>query len=443
MTLRTRFALTTGLIVLIVVAAVGLGVYGVTSSQLRQQNDNNLDSRIQQVANQLAREAMDSDLGFMDRRNPLMSDRDAITTLIYRDGSTQSFGPAQLPVTKADQKLLAGTAGIARDTVTVDSHSFRTLSRVLTSGDVLKIGINIQDTEAAQDSIRLWSLIIGLIGSALAVAGGWWFAGRTAEPIVLLTETAETITETQDLNHSIEVTGDAEVTRLAESFNTMLAALRTSVLRQRQLVQDASHELRTPLTSLRANTELLQRPGLTDDVRDSIFNDMRAEIDELAKLSGELSALASDQRSAEEVTTVNIAEIVEEVVEKAQRRTSGAVTAEISGLTIVQTRPQQLERAVSNLVDNAIKFSPEGSDITVKVDGTRISVHDNGPGISDEDKPFIFDRFYRAVATRSMPGSGLGLSIVSQFAEENGATTFVDDAFGGGAVVGIDLTPTE
>jgi two-component system sensor histidine kinase MprB len=217
----------------------------------------------------------------------------------------------------------------------------------------------------------------------------------------------------------------------------MVAALRNSLARQRQLVQDASHELRTPLTSLRANTELLERANLSDEERLSILSDMRAEVDELAALSAELGALATDHRSAEEAVPVNLADIAADVVERARRRTTVPVTLEAGGDTIVVARPNQLERAVSNLVDNAVKFSAGAGEITVVVSDHSVEVRDRGPGIPDEDKARVFDRFYRALNTRSMPGSGLGLAIVSQCAEDNDGETFVRDNPGGGAVVGI------
>ena len=106
-------------------------------------------------------------------------------------------------------------------------------------------------------------------------------------------------------------------------------------------------------------------------------------------------------------------------------------------------RPMQFERAVSNLVDNALKFSPTSTPVDVFVRGTRIEVHDSGPGIAPEDRAFVFDRFYRAAATRSLPGSGLGLAIVKQFADIHGARTLVGASGTGGAMVGLELVPID
>jgi two-component system sensor histidine kinase MprB len=219
----------------------------------------------------------------------------------------------------------------------------------------------------------------------------------------------------------------------------MLEALRGSVARQRQLVQDASHELRTPLTSLRANTELLERATLSEVDRSSILADMRAEVDELAVLSAELSALAIDQRKAEDPISVDLLEVANEVVARASRRTTVSITVHATSDSVITARPHQLERALSNLVDNAVKFSAGTSAVEVHVGAKRVEVRDHGPGISDKDKPHVFDRFYRAVATRSMPGSGLGLAIVAQFVQDHDANAYVLDNAGGGAIVGIQF----
>jgi two-component system sensor histidine kinase MprB len=198
--------------------------------------------------------------------------------------------------------------------------------------------------------------------------------------------------------------------------------------------------LRTPLTSLRANTELLERATLSEVDRSSILADMRAEVDELAVLSAELSALAIDQRKAEDPISVDLLEVANDVVARASRRTTALITVHATPNTVITARPHQLERALSNLVDNAMKFSSGNSPVEVHVGALRVEVRDHGPGISDEDKPHVFDRFYRAVATRSMPGSGLGLAIVAQFVQDHNANAYVLDNAGGGAIVGIQFT---
>jgi two-component system sensor histidine kinase MprB len=166
---------------------------------------------------------------------------------------------------------------------------------------------------------------------------------------------------------------------------------------------------------------------------------MRAEVDELADLSAELSALAIDNRTTEELETIDLLDVAQEVATRASRRSGAPVTIHSTPGTTVVARPNQLERALSNLVDNAIKFTNDGSEIQIHCGSFRVEVRDKGIGISEADKPLVFDRFYRATATRSMPGSGLGLSIVSQFASDHNASAYVLDNAGGGAIVGLQF----
>lgn len=285
----------------------------------------------------------------------------------------------------------------------------------------------------------MWFPIYAAIAVIISALFGWLFARRISKPIEDLALTAESIAATQDLDRTIKVSGRDEVAQLSTSFNTMLEALRGSVARQRQLVQDASHELRTPLTSLRANTELLERGTLSDADRTSILADMRAEVDELADLSVELSALATDNRALEEAVSIDLSDIAHDIANRATRRSGSPVTVHATPGTTVVARPNQLERALSNLVDNAIKFTNDSSEIEIHIGSYRVEVRDKGIGISDSDKPHVFDRFYRATATRSMPGSGLGLSIVSQFATDHNASAYVLDNAGGGAIVGLQF----
>jgi len=444
MTLRTRFAMVTGVIVLVVVALVGFGAYAAAANQLYSQVDDSLDTRVNQIADALQRNNRPMVPGFR-QRNPitdelLQTEFDAVTQIIDpTSGIVATAGKVDLPEHERDDAMASSGDGFHRETVSLEGGNYRILTVAMPNGVLIKVGKNVNDIDDAIGGMRAWFIGIAVAGFGLAAIAGWMFASKVSKPIELLASSADDIARTQDLDHNVEVTGANEVTKLASSFNTMLAALRRSVTRQRQLVQDASHELRTPLTSLRANTELLQRPSLSDSERTAILADMRAEIDELTELSSELSALATDQKAAEQPTTVDLREIADEIATRARRRTTGDITVSSIGETHVTARMHQLERAISNLVDNAIKFSPDGSDVAIIVSDGRIVVQDNGPGISAADKPHVFDRFYRATATRSLPGSGLGLAIVAQFAEDHGIATIVEDAPNGGAVVGLQF----
>lgn len=443
MTLRTRFALITAGVVLAIAAAIGFGAYRIAATQLHSEIDKGLESRAARLVEMLDRPQMrPGDFFGRDVRDAILeTELDALTQLdIPGTGPVGRRGNPVIPSTSVDVAMSEAGEGRRWSGFSHDGRDYRVLTVAVPDGTLVRVAKDTGIIDSSLGSMRTWFPVLAVL-SAIAAAGiGWLFARRVSAPIESLAATAEQIAATQDLDRPIAVTGSGEVAKLSGSFNTMLGALRASIARQRQLVQDASHELRTPLTSLRANTELLGRADLPAADRDAILADMRAEIDELVDLSSELSALASDQKTQENPVEVDLAEIAAEVVTRAQRRTSAPVTLQVGDDLHVTARPSQLERAISNLVDNAIKFSGGAGPVEVHVGGRRVEVRDKGPGITDADKPHVFDRFYRAVSTRSMPGSGLGLAIVGQFAEDHGASAYVLDNAGGGAIVGIQFT---
>lgn len=445
MSLRTRLIITTSAIVLIVVSSLSIGTFITVSRQLQGEIDRTLDTRVQLISAQLQENQHLGPFG-LRQRNPLgdalLPTRfDTVTQLINKEGAVVlGIGDVDLPVGNGDIAIANGTqSGVHRSSVSIGDTPYRMLTVPVTGGGALQLAKDMSDIEAAKRGILRWIISLGLLGIFLAAGAGYVLARRISRPIRQLAEAAEHIAVTRDLSPPLSVTGDSEVTTLASSFNTMLAALGTSMTQQRQLVQDASHELRTPLTSLRANTELLERTELDEATRLSILRDIRAEIDELASLSAELSALASDQRLIEAPELINLTETAEEVATRTRRRTGRIVTITSEKPVPVMARATQFDRALSNLVDNALKFDSTDQPIEISIHEKQICVIDHGLGINDIDKPHVFDRFYRASATRALPGSGLGLAIVAQFASDHDANTFVMDTPGGGAIVGIQF----
>jgi two-component system sensor histidine kinase MprB len=407
------------------------------------ETDNTLDARVVAIADSLrSNQELPNDGRRM--RNPLgealLPTRfDTVTQVISPDGTVRiALGEVDLPITQAVLSIANNPDdGIARSTIDIEGVSYRMLVVPLTRGGALQLAINISDIENAKQGIRTWMFGLGAVGIFVAGIAGWWVARRTAKPIQQLANAAEQIALTRQLDHTLDIHGDREVEQLATSFNTMLAALRQSGEQQRQLVQDASHELRTPLTSLRANAELLERDSLDAETKQSILRDIRTEVDELASLSAELTALASDQRLTEEIQPVSLRDAAHDIAQRASRRSGRTVNVVAVTDPTIHVRPSQLERAISNLVDNALKFCPTPQPVEITIVGKTIAVVDHGPGISDADKPLVFDRFYRATATRALPGSGLGLAIVKQFANDHDATIAITDTVGGGATVSI------
>ena len=287
-------------------------------------------------------------------------------------------------------------------------------------------------------------MVIGFVGVGAAVLLGWLMARRVVQPVEQLRDTAERIAATQDLSTPIPVGGAAEIGSLARSFTTMVDALGESRREQQQLISDASHELRTPLTSLKTNAELLARADeLEPGEYQAVVEGLQFEVGELTDLVSELVELATDRSSnSEAADVVALTELARSVAARAERRSGRAVVVVDDGTdSSVYAQPQLLERAISNLVENALKYSPSDRGVEIAVNGRRLEVRDDGRGIPEGDLPHVFDRFYRSVEARTEPGSGLGLAIVKQTVERQRGTVWATTRSTGGAAVGFELPP--
>jgi two-component system sensor histidine kinase MprB len=358
--------------------------------------------------------------------------------------------PNALPVTATDRAVAAGKQ--AESFRSVGRAGSATHARVLTfsvgGGYAVQLTRPLADTDRTLRQLALVLLVVALAGVAFSLFLGYLVGKTSLGPVEDLTEAVERVGATGQLDERIEVSGDDELSRLATSFNKMLEALGESRRQQAQLVADAGHELRTPLTSLRTNIEVLLRvPDLPESDRTALFGDITAQLSELTTLVGDLVELARDDEQRPEPEDVRLDLVVEDAVDRARRR---APTLEF-GLSIcdavVRTQPTLLERAVLNVLDNAAKWSPPGSEVDVAVTRHgawwRLEVRDDGPGIADEDLPHVFDRFYRSAAARFLPGSGLGLAIVRQVVESSGGSVAAVSAPDGGTIVRIDLPAVE
>ena len=386
-----------------------------------------------------------------------------IVWLIYPDGTPAletGSPPGSLPVS-ANVKVLAldsDQGDQTKATVTIGGTTFRMLaislgptllsdgtpqgSGTLTSA-ALVIAHPLTDINRTLADLRLILLLVGLSGVAVAMGLGYGAARAMIRPVGRLTATAEHVAVTQDLGARIPEEGDDELGRLARSFNAMLGALESSRQQQAQLVADAGHELRTPLTSLRTNIEVLMRtPDLPNADRDELLGDVRAQLEELTTLVGDLVDMARDDEQLAEPVAVRLDEIVERAVERARRRATTLNFVVHLDQGSVRAQPALLERAVLNVLDNAAKWSPPGGqvEVTLRRGATWVlEVRDHGPGIAPEDLPRVFDRFYRAPTARSMPGSGLGLAIVRHAVQSHGGSVSVQLPAGGGTLLHIEL----
>ena len=346
-----------------------------------------------------------------------------------------------LPVGTGEVQVATGERGRLFRTVRIDGRRFRMLTRNEPAFGALQLARSLDELDSTVAEIRRRVAVFGALGVGLSAVAAWLLAWRTSRPIRALTGAAEQVQATNDLSVAIPVSGTDEVGRLGTAFRSMLGALDESRRQQQQLIQDASHELRTPLTSLQANAELLHRiEDLSPTDRASLIEDMRAEVGELSATVGELVDLATDHRLDEPLARVELAVVARAVTERAARRSGREIVVHGPAVAeFVTVRVGQLERAITNLVNNAVKFSPPATPIDVLASGGRVEVRDHGPGIPAADLPRIFDRFYRADAARTLAGSGLGLAIVERFATEHGGRVTAGNAPGGGAIVGFSL----
>jgi len=209
---------------------------------------------------------------------------------------------------------------------------------------------------------------------------------------------------------------------------------------QRRFVADASHELRTPLTSMQTNIDVLkQQDRLDPEARQRLLDDLQRESHEMRDLIGGLIELARGDDPRLERTAVQLDELVESSVVRARSRFPQLTFETSLAPTTVDGVPERLERAVWNLLENAGKWSEPNGTVEVALADGELRVRDHGPGIAEEDRPHVFERFYRATAARSLPGSGLGLSIVREVAEAHGGTVTAEAAPGGGALLRLKL----
>jgi two-component system sensor histidine kinase MprB len=439
MSLRLRLALVVGTTFAAVVVACVFAAHVSARNQLRAETDRFLEQR---ASDPHFSHEDDRDGGGRGGPIPGNVNPDATTQFVRADGSVVGTTPGQtaLPV-DAHDRALAAHGGTARyRDAQVDGQSYRILTVPLSQGGALQVGRSIEGSDHVLSTLDTRLLLIALAGTFIAALAAWLIARRIVRPVERLTGAAEHVAETQDLGSHIDVERRDELGRLAESFNTMLIALETSRDQQQRLVMDASHELRTPLTALRTNMEVLQRnTALDDEQRAQLLAEAGLELRELSDLVSELVDLATDARAEEPLQRVELNDLVEQVVERARRRTGRTITFTSHEPATVEVRASACDRAISNLVDNACKFSAADTAVDVAVMGTTIEVGDRGPGIAPEDRDHVFDRFYRATSSRSMPGSGLGLSIVHQIAELHGGSVELVERAGGGTTARFTL----
>ncbi|MEP6977008.1 MAG: ATP-binding protein [Thermoleophilia bacterium] len=437
MSFRLRLTLAATAAVTLAIALAAPAAYVIVRSELRNEVDLALGSRARQVASIPLHQAIDED-GHPVVEIPPARFGSAGGYVQYVTESGQVGRPAGEPYALPVRHARDVAAGKLRNEY-FDTRLAGTHVRVLTlqtqPGLAVQVARDLSEVDAALRRIRTF-LLIGVVGGiALAALLGLVVARAVLAPVRRLTAATEHVTTTRDLTSRIEDSGSShdELARLASSFNTMLAALEESALAQRQLVSDASHELRTPLTSLRTNIEVLARDeSMARDEREALLRDVTEQLTEMTALISELVELARGDLQPDEPEDVRLDLVTADAIARAERNRPGVSIKPELEETTVTGAPRTIERAVSNLLDNAAKWSPPGGEIEVSVKDGEVTVRDHGPGIAESDLPYVFDRFYRAPSARGKPGSGLGLAIVRQVAEAHGGTVVAERPEGGG-----------
>jgi two-component system sensor histidine kinase MprB len=310
-----------------------------------------------------------------------------------------------------------------------------TMSLSSTRDGLIRTARPLTDTNATITRVRWLLLALTLGGALVAALLGRLAANTVLRPVRSLAGAVREVSATRDLKRRIPVRGRDELASLAADFNGMLATLAESQQAQQQLIADASHELRTPLAAHRANIELLARPDLPAEQRQRVLGAAVRAMERLSALVGDLIVAARDGRSVDAREPLALDQVVAGAVERAQHKASELrFESELEPYPVLGAR-SRLERAVDNVLDNAIKWSPPGGAVEVELVEGRLSVRDHGPGIAEADLPHVLDRFYRAPAARALPGSGLGLAIVKQTVEDHGGSITVANADGGGVLV--------
>ncbi|WP_406726711.1 HAMP domain-containing sensor histidine kinase [Streptomyces sp. GD-15H] len=463
--IRARLSLLVAAAVAFAVAAVSVTCWFIVQGKLYEQVDNDLKKatvlqgpqRVDEIRSALdnctdtPRDSMDGGFG-------------KTFSQVVRDDGTVCLFPSsagRIEVTESDRDVLAsagnGSTGLYRDGTAQDGAEVRVLTLPLVINDpstltsskaAVLVAVPLKGTESTLGDLALILLLVSGVGVLGAAAAGLAVARAGLRPVDELTEAVEHVARTEDLGVRIPVEdgSEDEVARLSRSFNSMTSALASSRDLQQQLIADAGHELRTPLTSLRTNLELLTRSEETGRPlpagdRKALLASVKAQMTELAALIGDLQELSRPDTGQHEGRTQIVAwqDVVESALRRARLRGPElTITADVQPW-YVRAEPSALERAVVNILDNAVKFSPEGDTIDVRLADGVLTVRDHGPGVAADELPHVFDRFWRSPTARALPGSGLGLSIVARTVQQAGGEVTLTRADGGGTTATIRL----
>ena len=433
--LASRIALLTTLATTLILGSVSCVLYALVRDEL----EGSLDESMLRRANAAVASGI-IDSGNYNATSQLLQLADVKIAVLVPGRVLEPVGRdpvARALITSTEIGVAGGQTNSSTRSAMLDGDHYRIVAIPVEGRGALVFAQSTESIFVTLDRLAVLLLLTSAVGIAVSGAAGWAVARNGLRPVRRLTAATEQVTRTQQLT-PVPVYGQDELARLGTSFNAMLMALDASRSQQSQLVADAGHELKTPLTSLRTNIELLAQMAASSRPIDGtasaeIFSDVQAQIEEMSTLVGDLVELAREEPLPRGPEPGDFAIVVERAIERVRRRSPGATfSVELEPWEFFG-EPHLLERAVTNLLDNAVKWSPLDGEIGIRLRAGELSVTDQGPGIAANDLPHVFERFYRSAEARTMPGSGLGLAIAKRAAERHGGSVAVSSVHGSGS----------
>jgi two-component system OmpR family sensor kinase len=321
---------------------------------------------------------------------------------------------------------------------------------IVSDGQMLgsvEVAESLHQADESLNQIRNVFIVGGVAILVLTSASAYWFAGRALDPVRQVSRLAKDIERTADFSRRLrEPRARGEMRELVATFNAMIGRVERTLQAHRAFLGDSSHELRRPLTVLRMNIDILNDPALPPEEREACLREIRGEAETMSRLLSDLLLLSREGAQAFDRTLVDYTSLCKEAMARLRtqdnRHDLRSNVAE--GLGVVGDK-ERLAQMLWNLLDNAARYTPDGGRIELRLlrldSLARLEVQDTGIGISEDDLPHIFDRFYRSQQARATgaDGVGLGLSIVKHVAEAHGGGVKVDSQAGRGTTFTVDL----
>ena len=441
MSLRWKLMLLLVVIVGGVTTSVGIISYQSTEDRMMIEIDNSLTKASNVLLNRRdsSRPGRENNSGMIVIPDRPLGIEQYVVQLTDRNGNILA---ATVGIALPPMRLSVDNQGVERPVIATltgaDGIQYRVRAEGFSVG-IVQLGRDLSEVENVLTDLRSRTVLTGVIVALLSAILGWVIAASMTSRLRKLSVAAEHVATTGKFDVDTPSSGRDETARLARSFKEMLEALSRSKEQQKRLVQDAGHELRTPLTSMRTNLDVMRRhPNMDQAMREQIMIDLERDAGDMAALVEEVVAIAAERHSNELPEPIEMKSVTQSIVERASRRSSRDIVVKADD-SIVIANHHMFDRAVSNLIDNALKFDTSSRQIELTIHDGSLTVSDRGIGIPEDEVQLIFERFHRSAASRSMPGSGLGLSIVADFAHAHDGSVFARNRDGGGAEIGFSL----